>query len=58
MKDPLFRHEDEKKIIEKISNMSDREIQEKLSTSFYRFFLWIFCGNFHLFFRNRSYGLR
>lgn len=30
MKDPLFRHEDEKKIIEKISNFSDREIQEKL----------------------------
>ena len=30
MKDPLFRHEDEKKIVEKISNLSDREIQEKL----------------------------
>ena len=30
MKDPLLRHEDEKNIIEKISNLSDREIQERL----------------------------
>ena len=30
MKDPLFRHQDEKKIIEKIANLSDREIQESL----------------------------